>query len=40
MTVAFTRHLNLQSGDVQVGEHAIVVRAACIIEWDLSDRQF
>ena len=35
MTVSLPGHLDLQAGDVQVGEHAIVVRAARIVKWDL-----
>ena len=35
MTVSLPGHLDLQTGDIQVGEHAIVVRAARIVKWDL-----
>lgn len=36
MAVSIPSHLNLQSSDVQVGEHAIVMRTARIVEWDLA----
>lgn len=36
MAVSIPSHLNLQSSDVQVGEHAIAMRTARIVEWDLA----
>lgn len=35
MAIGILGHFNLQSRNIQVGKHAIVMRTACIVEGDL-----